>query len=70
MDKGWFLVETHLRTGKPVAELAEAHGVSRGWLYKLLARYRGRPLSTMRGVESLRNDQDTRRDPDPAQSSR
>src|SRR5580698_8766904 len=40
MDKGRFLVETHLRTGRPIAELAAAHDVSRGWLYKLLARYR------------------------------
>jgi transposase InsO family protein len=39
MDKARFLVETHLRTGRPVGELARAHGVSRGWLYKLLARY-------------------------------
>ena len=34
-----FLIEAHLRTGRPVGELAKAHGVSRGWLYKLLARY-------------------------------
>ena len=40
MDKARFLVETHLRTGKPLAELAAAHGVHRSWLYKLLARYR------------------------------
>jgi transposase InsO family protein len=40
MDKSRFLIETHLRTGRPIAELAAAHGVSRGWLYKLLARYR------------------------------
>ena len=40
MDKGQFLIETHLRTGRPIAELAAAHGVHRGWLYKLLARYR------------------------------
>ena len=40
MDKGRFLIETHLRTGRPIAELAAAHGVSRGWLYKLLRRYR------------------------------
>jgi len=39
MDKGRFLIETHLRTGRPIGELAKAHGVSRGWLYKLLARY-------------------------------
>lgn len=41
MDKGRFLVETHLRTGRPIAELAAAHGLHRSWLYKLLARYRG-----------------------------
>lgn len=40
MDKGRFLVETDLRTGRPIAELAAAHGVQRSWLYKLLARYR------------------------------
>ena len=40
MDKGRFLIETHLRTGRPIAELADAHGVHRSWLYKLLARYR------------------------------
>ena len=40
MDKSKFLIETHLRTGRPIGELAAAHGVSRGWLYKLLARYR------------------------------
>jgi transposase InsO family protein len=40
VDKGRFLIETHLRTGRPLAELAAAHGVHRSWLYKLLARYR------------------------------
>ena len=40
MDKGRFLVETHLRTGRPISELAKTHGVHRSWLYKLLARYR------------------------------
>jgi transposase InsO family protein len=40
MDKGRFLIEAHLRTGRPIAELAAAHGVHRSWLYKLLARYR------------------------------
>src|SRR5438445_2526422 len=34
------LIEPPLRTGRPVAELAAAHGVHRSWLYKLLARYR------------------------------
>lgn len=45
MDKARFLIESHLRTGQPIAKLAEAHGVSRGWLYKLLARYRREGLS-------------------------
>ena len=40
MDKGRFLIETHLRTGRSIGELAAAHGVHRSWLYKLLARYR------------------------------
>src|SRR3954469_11024159 len=40
LDKARFLIETHLRTGRPIAELAAAHGVHRSWLYKLLARYR------------------------------
>jgi transposase InsO family protein len=40
MDKGRFLIETHLRTDRPIAELAATHGVHRSWLYKLLARYR------------------------------
>jgi transposase InsO family protein len=40
MDKGRFLIETHLQTGRPISELAAAHDVSRGWLYKLLKRYR------------------------------
>ena len=40
MEQGRFLVEAHLREGRPVAELAATHGVSRSWIYKLLARYR------------------------------
>jgi transposase InsO family protein len=40
MDKGRFLVEMHLRTGRPIAELATTHGVHRSGLYKRLARYR------------------------------
>jgi transposase InsO family protein len=40
MELGRFLVESHLREGRPVAELAAAHGVHRSWIYKLLARYR------------------------------
>jgi transposase InsO family protein len=40
VDKGRFLIETHLRTGQSLGELAKAHGVHRSWLYKRLARYR------------------------------
>jgi transposase InsO family protein len=39
MDLGPFLIETHLRTGRPIAELASSHNVHRSWLYKLLRRY-------------------------------
>ena len=40
MDMGRFLIETHLRTGRPIKELAAAHDVSARWLFKLLKRYR------------------------------
>jgi transposase InsO family protein len=40
MDMGRFLIETHLRTGRPIKELAGAHEVSASWLFKLLRRYR------------------------------
>src|SRR2546428_3977395 len=40
MGQSRYLVESHLREGRPVAELAKTHGVHRSWLYKLLARYR------------------------------
>jgi transposase len=40
MDIGRFLIETHLRTGRPIKELAAAHDVSASWLFKLLRRYR------------------------------
>src|SRR6201999_1371329 len=40
MDKGRFLIETHLRTGRSIKELAAAHDVSARWLFKLLRRYR------------------------------
>ncbi len=40
MDKGRFLIETHLRTGRSIKELAAAHRVSESWLFKLLRRYR------------------------------
>jgi transposase InsO family protein len=38
--KARYLVEAHVLEGRPVAELATAHGVHRSWIYKLLARYR------------------------------
>ena len=40
MGMARYLVEAHLREGRPVAELAASHGVHRSWIYKLLARYR------------------------------
>ena len=40
MDMGRFLIETHLRTRRPIKELAAAHDVSASWLFKLLRRYR------------------------------
>jgi len=40
VDKGRFLVEAHLQEGRPVLELAAAHGVHYSWIYRLLARYR------------------------------
>jgi len=40
MDMGRFLIETHLRTGRSIKELARAHEVSASWLFKLLRRYR------------------------------
>jgi transposase InsO family protein len=39
MDKGRFVIETHLRTGRPIGELARAYGMDRSWLYRRLARY-------------------------------
>ena len=47
MDKHRFLIETHLRTGQSIKELAAAHGVSESWLFKLLRRYR------LEGPESI-----------------
>jgi transposase InsO family protein len=40
VDKARYLVEAHVLEGRSVGELAEAHGVHRSWIYKLLARYR------------------------------
>jgi transposase InsO family protein len=40
VDMARFLVEAHVLEGRPVSELAAAHGVHRSWIYKLLARYR------------------------------
>src|SRR5271155_4583102 len=37
---GRFLIETHLRTGRSIKELAAEHDVSARWLFKLLRRYR------------------------------
>ena len=60
MDKGRFLIETHLRTNRPLAELAAAHGVSRSWLYKLLARYRTHGLDGLEPRSRRPNTSPTR----------
>ena len=40
MVKTRFLVQTHLRTGRSIAELARSHGVDKSWLYRAVKRYR------------------------------
>ena len=40
MDMARYLVEAYVLEGRPVSELAAAHGVHRSWIYKLIARYR------------------------------
>jgi len=68
MDLGRFLIETHLRTGKPIKQLAVAHGVSPSWLFKLLARYRAegeagleprsrRPMTSPTQIDDLYEDE-------------
>lgn len=37
---GRHLIAAHLHEGRSVGEIAQAHGVHRSWLYKLLRRYR------------------------------
>jgi transposase InsO family protein len=40
MDLAGYVINTVLVEGKRVKEVAAAHGVSRSWLYELIARYR------------------------------
>jgi transposase len=40
VDKARYLIETHLREGRSVAELAATYNVHPSWIYRLLARYR------------------------------
>ena len=40
MDLAGYVVNAVVVEGRSVAEVASAHGVSRSWLYELLARYR------------------------------
>lgn len=47
MDKARYLVEAHLTEGVSVAALAATHGVSKSWLYKLLARYKAGGLDAL-----------------------
>jgi len=43
MGLGRYLVDAVLQEGRSPAELAAAHGVSRSWVYELLARHRADP---------------------------
>lgn len=40
MDLGRYVVEAVLREGRSYREVARAHGVSKSWVAKLVARYR------------------------------
>jgi transposase InsO family protein len=40
VDLGRFVIETHLRTGRPIGELARTYKVDRSWIYRRLARFR------------------------------
>lgn len=40
MELAGYLINEVVLEGRPVAEVAEAHGVSRSWLYELVARHR------------------------------
>jgi transposase InsO family protein len=40
MDLAGYVINAVLVEGRSVAEVAESHGLSRSWLYELLARYR------------------------------
>src|SRR6266567_2816156 len=40
MGRARYLVEAVVVEGRSITELARSHGVSRFWIYKLLARYR------------------------------
>jgi transposase len=42
-----YLVEAHVLEGRPVSELARAHGVHRSWIYKLIARYQDGGYETL-----------------------
>jgi transposase len=42
MDLAGYVVNAVLVEGRSVGEVSEAHGISRSWLYELIARYRER----------------------------
>ena len=62
MDMGRFLIEMHLRTRKPINELARAHEVSPSRLFKLLRRYR---LAGPAGLETRSRRPNPRRPGSP-----
>jgi transposase len=60
MDLAGYVINAVLVEGRSVGEVAAAHGVSRSWLYELLARYRDegedglRPQSRRPGSSPMR----------------
>jgi len=62
MDKGRFVIEVHLRTGRPIGELARSYGLDRSWLYRRLARYRAEGVAGLEPRSRRPHRSPTRRD--------
>ncbi len=60
MDLGRYLVHAVLDEGRSPAELAAVHGVSRSWIYELLARYRADPEHGLEARTRRPHDSPTR----------
>lgn len=53
MDLAGYVVNAVIVERRRVAEVAADHGVSRSWLYELLARYRAGDEEALRPVSSV-----------------